>query len=71
MDITETSLIETDELSISILNEISDIGITLSLDNVGTGYTAFSQLMHYPVDCLKIDKSFIDAIEAEIESKKT
>lgn len=71
MELTETSLVETDELSISILQEIRDLGIKLSLDDFGTGYTAFSQLMHYPVDCLKIDKSFVDDICAETESKKT
>ncbi|WP_158966912.1 bifunctional diguanylate cyclase/phosphodiesterase [Paraglaciecola sp. L3A3] len=71
MEITETSLVETDELSISILNEIRELGIRLALDDFGTGYTAFSQLINYPVDCLKIDKSFIDDLLLEKESQKT
>tara|TARA_R110001583_G_scaffold25250_4_gene91551 strand:- start:9789 stop:11828 length:2040 start_codon:yes stop_codon:yes gene_type:complete len=60
LEITETSLVETDAMSITTLNEIRQLGIKLSLDDFGTGYTAFSQLISYPVDTLKIDKSFID-----------
>jgi diguanylate cyclase (GGDEF)-like protein len=71
MEITETSLIEADELSITVLNDIRDLGIKLSLDDFGTGYTAFNQLMRYPVDCLKIDKSFVDDLASKAESRKT
>lgn len=71
LEITETSLIETDEQSISLLNNIRELGIKLALDDFGTGYTAFSQLLHYPVDCLKIDKSFIDDIASGNETKAT
>jgi diguanylate cyclase (GGDEF)-like protein len=60
LEITETSLIETDAMSITTLEDIRNLGIKLSLDDFGTGYTAFSQLINYPVDTLKIDKSFID-----------
>ena len=60
LEVTETSFVETDQKSISTLNEIKELGVGLSLDDFGTGYTAFSQLINYPVGCLKIDKSFID-----------
>lgn len=71
MEITETSLVETDELSIGVLKELHELGIKLALDDFGTGYTAFSQLMNYPVDSLKIDKSFIDDLLQETESSQT
>lgn len=71
MEITETSLIEADELSITVLNDIRNLGIRLSLDDFGTGYTAFNQLMRYPVACLKIDKSFVDDLTSTNESRKT
>lgn len=65
LEITETSLIQADERSITILKEINALGITLALDDFGTGYTAFNQLINYPVDCLKIDKSFIDGLATQ------
>ncbi|MEH6446583.1 MAG: bifunctional diguanylate cyclase/phosphodiesterase [Oceanospirillaceae bacterium] len=60
LEITETSLIEIDDRSIQILEDIKAMGVRLALDDFGTGYTAFNQLINYPVDCLKIDKSFVD-----------
>lgn len=62
LEITETSLIEIDDRSISLLHEIKKLGVNLALDDFGTGYTAFNQLLNYPVDCLKIDKSFVDKL---------
>lgn len=70
-EITETSLIETDERSISILHQLSKLGFKLALDDFGTGYTAFTQLISYPVDSLKIDKSFISGIEVCDNNKAT
>ncbi|MDU0356141.1 bifunctional diguanylate cyclase/phosphodiesterase [Paraglaciecola aquimarina] len=71
MEITETSLIETDELTITTLQALQNLGIKLALDDFGMGYTAFSQLINYPVDCLKIDKSFIDSLMLYKESEKS
>lgn len=64
IEITETSLIEQDNESISTLNTLRDIGVKLSLDDFGTGYTAFNQLMNYPVNYLKIDRSFVSEISS-------
>jgi len=64
LEITETSLVDTDEMSISMLQKVRALGVKLTLDDFGTGYTAFSQLINYPVDSLKIDKSFIDALDS-------
>ncbi|MBO1255987.1 bifunctional diguanylate cyclase/phosphodiesterase [Alteromonas sp. 5E99-2] len=71
LEVTETSLVEVDEISITILNELKQLGISLALDDFGTGYTAFSQLIRYPVDSLKIDKSFIDNLNCHTEAPKT
>lgn len=48
-----------DARSVKTLTEINKLGVGLALDDFGTGYAAFSQLQNYPVDCLKIDKSFL------------
>lgn len=71
LEITETSLVETDQMSINTLQEIRSLGVKLALDDFGTGYTAFSQLVNYPVDCLKIDKSFIDHLDADDQTQAT
>jgi len=71
LEITETSLVETDEMSIQTLLEIRALGVKLALDDFGTGYTAFSQLINYPVNCLKIDKSFIDGLESHDNTQAT
>lgn len=69
-EITETSLIEFDERCIELLNSLKEKGFSLSLDDFGTGYTAFSQLNNYPVDTLKIDRSFVWNITANNQDQE-
>jgi len=71
LELTETSLVDTDEMSIGTLNSIHNLGVKLTLDDFGTGYTAFSQLINYPVDSLKIDKSFIDNLNSSDDTQAT
>ena len=71
LELTETSLVETDLMSITTLKAIHVLGVKLTLDDFGTGYTAFSQLINYPVDCLKIDKSFIENLHSNDHTKAT
>jgi diguanylate cyclase (GGDEF)-like protein len=59
LEITETSLIETDLQAIEMLISLRRIGFKLSLDDFGTGFTSFNQLKKYPLNCLKIDRSFV------------
>lgn len=59
LEITETSLVETDIQAIETLVELKRLGFKLSLDDFGTGFTSFNQLKKYPLDCLKIDRSFV------------
>lgn len=75
LEITETSLVDVDTKSIQTLNELKQLGVGLALDDFGTGYAAFSQLHNYPVNCLKIDKFFIQNLnfrnEVQIKMIKT
>lgn len=59
-EITEYLLFKQNQTNIDILNKISDMGITISLDDFGTGYSSLSYLKLFPIDCLKIDKVFMD-----------
>lgn len=59
LEITETSLVETDLQVIEMLVSLRRIGFKLSLDDFGTGFTSFNQLKKYPLNSLKIDRSFV------------
>jgi EAL domain-containing protein (putative c-di-GMP-specific phosphodiesterase class I) len=60
LEITESGIMENEKESIMRLNEIHGMGISISIDDFGTGYSSLSKLKFYPIDTLKIDKSFID-----------
>lgn len=50
---------EDPEQSIEILNKIHDLGVKVSIDDFGTGYSSLSYLKKLPIDCIKIDRSFV------------
>lgn len=59
-EITEYLFYKQNETNISVLNMIHDLGISISLDDFGTGYSSLSYLKLFPINCLKIDKLFLD-----------
>ncbi|HWE56273.1 MAG TPA: bifunctional diguanylate cyclase/phosphodiesterase [Acidimicrobiales bacterium] len=62
LEVTETSLIADSEETTAILNRLKRIGVGLALDDFGTGYASLAYLRRLPLDVLKIDKSFVDAL---------
>jgi EAL domain-containing protein (putative c-di-GMP-specific phosphodiesterase class I) len=62
MEITETVLLEETESVTGTLAELRALGVRFALDDFGTGYSSLSYLDRFPVDIVKIDKSFIDSL---------
>jgi diguanylate cyclase (GGDEF)-like protein/PAS domain S-box-containing protein len=64
LEITESSAIPRDSETLSLLQEIRELGVKIAVDDFGTGYSVFSRLQGFWMDTLKIDLSFVRAIEA-------
>jgi diguanylate cyclase (GGDEF)-like protein len=62
LELTETLVMEDIPQAVSCLQALKRCGIRLSLDDFGTGYSSLAYLRHLPVDALKIDRSFLDAV---------
>lgn len=69
MEITESQLMAEGSASIALLNNLRELGFSLILDDFGTGYSSLSYLHCLPIDVLKIDKSFIAAIDSNHQSQ--
>jgi diguanylate cyclase (GGDEF)-like protein len=59
LELNEAMIMHNSEHTISMLQKLKEIGVRVSIDNFGTGYSSLSYLKHFPVDILKIDKSFL------------
>jgi EAL domain-containing protein (putative c-di-GMP-specific phosphodiesterase class I) len=62
LEITETAVMEDEQHVIRVLRDLRSLGVRISLDDFGSGYSSLNYVKNLPVDGLKIDKSFIDGL---------
>jgi len=67
LEITESGFIEDPDRALRVLDSVAAMGVHLSIDDFGTGYSSLSQLARMPVHELKIDRSFIQGLETDVE----
>jgi diguanylate cyclase len=69
LELTESTIVQDIEASISRLNYLKSLGIEISLDDFGTGYSSLSYLQQFPLDTLKIDRGFIRDMASNSKNK--
>jgi EAL domain-containing protein (putative c-di-GMP-specific phosphodiesterase class I) len=65
LEVTETVLMADPVVAATALGHIRDLGVRVALDNFGSGYSSLSHLRRFPIDIVKIDKSFVDDVATD------
>ncbi len=68
LEITESILLDDVDRSLTVLERLKALGVRLSLDDFGTGYSSLTYLRSFPIDVVKIDRSFVDGIGKDNEN---
>jgi diguanylate cyclase (GGDEF)-like protein len=69
IEVTETALMRDTDAAVKRLHAIKELGVSIAVDDFGTGYSSLAYLQQFPVDCIKIDKSFTRAMATSRESQ--
>jgi diguanylate cyclase (GGDEF)-like protein/PAS domain S-box-containing protein len=69
IEITESALMDNPSVAEDILQQLKDLGIRICIDDFGTGYSSLSYLQRFPIDVVKVDRSFIIAVDEDPDSQ--
>ncbi|MCX5850382.1 MAG: PAS domain S-box protein [Deltaproteobacteria bacterium] len=69
LEITESMVMHNPTRLIALLTKIKEMGVRLAIDDFGTGYSSLAQIKHFPIDTLKVDRSFIRNLPQDPEDK--
>ncbi len=62
LEVTESLMIHDPEAAVDALTELKGLGVSIAIDDFGTGYSTLQRIKHLALDCIKIDKSFVDDV---------
>ncbi len=68
LELTENQIIKNKDLTVEMMEQLKEIGVKIAIDDFGTGYSSLGYLKNFPIDALKIDKSFIQDIREDDDS---
>jgi diguanylate cyclase (GGDEF)-like protein/PAS domain S-box-containing protein len=69
LEMTETTLMDAPEVALETFARLQTIGVKSAIDDFGTGYSSLSYLKQFPVDCVKIDRTFVEDIVTDSNSR--